>query len=678
MRHVGPDAGQVGGPGGRWEIERRPGLDGLRALAVAAVVAFHLDRLPGGNLGVDAFFVISGWVITRSLLAATDTERRTIDLSSFWSARVRRLLPASAVTLMVITVVWTALHVDVAGSLQRDVLFALGWSANWGIISSGGDYWARFGEASPVAHFWSLAVEEQFYLVWPVVLLLIVRTGGRTRAIGAVALGLAAASIAAMILLFDPANLTDTYVHTGARAHSILFGAAAAIASIAAGNRAWIGRVVRIAVVPAAVTALAITLLSDEGSTWLYWWGFPTFAVAMAVVVMWVAERPGGGWLGHPALRWVGDRSYGIYLWHWPVILLLARPRLQLDGPARDALCVGVALALAAVSHRWLEQPIRRSRRVTWRWAPGMAIATLAVCALVLTRGEGPATERVAEASVVTLPPLPSSSADPVPSDDLDVRALRSSAPGVGGGSGRARAATLPRSATPAATGPVRVLVLGDSTAVQLADTLIDDAAARPDELAVASAAFGGCGLSAGADGRIHENPTADGGTAMTDLHGCVAQWSTAQERVTSEQIDVVLVSIGAWDGTDIHLPNGHVVSVLDDEGRNLIWSAYRDFASEVEARGARVVWILPADLHMGWGRFETDLNDSRRWVALRQLIRTLGVDDIDLQPWLAAQQLLGPDARPDGVHLAPEVRSRFVSEQVLPELLASGSAQAG
>jgi hypothetical protein len=294
---------------------------------------------------------------------------------------------------------------------------------------------------------------------------------------------------------------------------------------------------------------------------------------------------------------------------------------------------------------------------------------------LVLAQGEGPTTERVAEASVVTLPPLPTS--DPVPSDDLDVRALRSAASGVDGESGRARAANLPRSA-PAASGPVRVLVLGDSTAVQLADTLITEATARPDELAVASAAFGGCGLSAGADGRIHENPTADGGTAMTDLRGCVAQWSTAQERVTSEQIDVVLVSIGAWDGTDIHLPNGHVVSVLDDEGRNLIWSAYRDFASEVEARGARVVWILPANLHMGWGRFETDLNDSRRWVALRQLIRTLGVDDIDLEPWLAAQHLLGPDARPDGVHLAPEVRSRFVSEQVLPELLASGPAQAG
>ncbi|MFL6206182.1 MAG: acyltransferase family protein [Acidimicrobiales bacterium] len=671
MQHHGPEGGQKGGPGGRWRLERRPGLDGLRAVAVAAVVAFHLDRLPGGNLGVDAFFVISGWVITRSLLAATDTDRRTIDLSSFWSARVRRLLPASAVTIVVITVLWTALRIDVAGSLQRDVLFALGWAANWGIISSGGDYWARFGEASPVAHFWSLAVEEQFYLVWPLVLLLVVRLGGRARAIAAVALGLAAASVVTMIVLFDPASLTDTYVHTGARAHSLLFGAAAAVASIAAAERPWIGRVVRLAAAPAAATAAAIVLLSDEGSTWLYWWGFPTFAVAMAVVVMWVAQQPDGGRLAHPALRWVGDRSYGIYLWHWPVILLLAPPRFGLVGPARDALCVLVAVGLAAVSHHWLEQPIRRSPRVTWRWAPAMVVATLLLCALVLTGGHAPTTERVAEASVVTLPPPPTTLNRVVPGDDLDARAARSAGSTAIGGSRRARALARP-STVRAAAGPERVLVLGDSTAVQLADTLIGQAAVRPTELAVASAAFGGCGLSAGSDGRMHESATADGGTAMTDLSGCVAQWQSARERVTAEQIDVVLVSIGAWDGTDIHLPDGHVVSVLDPEGRELIGDAYRAFAADVEDRGARVVWILPADLHLGWGRFPTDLNDPRRWVALRELVRSLGVDHVDLQPWLVGLHLEGADGRPDGVHLAPKVRERFASEVVLPELLGT------
>jgi peptidoglycan/LPS O-acetylase OafA/YrhL len=647
MRQVRPSSGH----GDRRELERRPGLDGMRAIAVAAVVAFHLDRLPGGNLGVDAFLVISGWVITSALLASVDPTARRLDLSSFWSARVRRLLPASAVTLVVVSVVWSALEIPVT-SLRRDVLFALGWAANWGTITSGGDYWARFDEASPVAHFWSLAVEEQFYLVWPVVLWVVIRAGGRARTVGWVALALAAASVTTMIALFDPSNPTDTYLNTGARAHSLLLGAAAAVASLAAVDRPWIGRTVRVAVLPAAGAVAAILILGDEGSTWLYRWGFPTFAAGMAVVVMWVAELHQGGPLGHPALRWVGDRSYGIYLWHWPVILLLAPPRVDL-GPGRDAACIGLSVALASASHRWLEQPIRRSTRVTWRWAPGIALATLAACALVLTRGDAPTTERVAEASVVTLPPPPALTA--ATGDDL--RTSTSSA----------QSAALPSS-------PARVLVVGDSTAVQLADTLMAEALARPSELAVASHAFGGCGLSASTDGRLH-SALVGGKIELHDLSGCAGAWEEALQRISREQIDVVLVSIGAWDGTDIHRPEGDVVSVLEPAGRRLIGDSYRAFVAGAEAAGARVEWVLPADLKLGWGRFDTVLDDPERWAALRALIRSLEVGEIDLGAWLVAKGLDGPDGRPDGVHLATAVRERFVAELVLPELLAPPNA---
>jgi peptidoglycan/LPS O-acetylase OafA/YrhL len=151
----------------------RPGLDGLRALAVAAVVLFHLDRLPGGNLGVDSFFVVSGWLITWRLLNEAD-QSGTIAIGSFWNARLRRLLPASLTVLAVVAVVWPLLEIDVP-SLRRDLLWAGGWASNWGTTTSGGDYWARFGEPSPVTHFWSLAIEEQFYFVWPLVLLVAVK-----------------------------------------------------------------------------------------------------------------------------------------------------------------------------------------------------------------------------------------------------------------------------------------------------------------------------------------------------------------------------------------------------------------------------------------------------------------------------------------------------------------------
>jgi hypothetical protein len=384
------------------------------------------------------------------------------------------------------------------------------------------------------------------------------------------------------------------------------------------------GRTVRVAVLPAAGAVVAILVLGDEGSTWLYRWGFPTFAVAMAVVVMWVAELHQGGPLGHPALRWVGDRSYGIYLWHWPVILLLAPPRVEL-GPARDAACIALSVALAWASHRWLEQPIRRSTRVTWRWAPGIALATMAACALVLTRDDAPTTERVAEASVVTLPPPPT----PTTAAGDDAGTVKSTV----------------RSAALRPT-PPRVLVVGDSTAVHLADTLMAEAWARPSELAVASHAFGGCGLSASTDGRLHSSEV-DGTIKLHDLSGCAGAWERALQRISTEHFDVVLVSIGPGTARTRH---GHPPTA----GRRRV----RPRAAGTAAH--RRLLAGPSR----WGRRPPAL----AWCG--SSLRSLGVGAIDLGAWLAAEGLVGPDGRPDGVHLATAVRERFVTEPVPPELL--------
>jgi hypothetical protein len=198
-------------------------------------------------------------------------------------------------------------------------------------------------------------------------------------------------------------------------------------------------------------------------------------------------------------------------------------------------------------------------------------------------------------------------------------------------------------------------------------------AQADPSELLVASAAYAGCGLSVATDGRLHESTDLQGATHLSDLGGCTYQWETLPDRIRTEGIDIVLAQIGAWDGADIHLADGEVVSVLTSRGAEIIADAYRSFATSAEDAGARVVWVLPADVELGWGRFETAFNDPMRWASLRAIVRSLGVQELDLGGWLEAEGLDGPDGRPDGVHLSPEAQARFIDEIIVPALLVLG-----
>ncbi len=699
--HEGGHTGTVRAVTGQ-EGAYRPGVDGIRALAVVAVLCFHLDRLPGGNLGVDAFFVVSGWLITWKLLAEGDRTGR-IELPRFWASRVRRLMPASLAVLVAVAVVWPLADIDVP-SLRRDLLFAAGWASNWGTITGGGDYWARFGEPSPVTHFWSLAIEEQYYLVWPLVLALVVRTVRRRRlAIGVLSATLAAASIAAMNLWFDAGAPTATYMNTVARAHSLLLGAtAAAVTTVLADGHLRGGRAARRVAPLGAAGAIAIlvaTSIAPERSDWLFRWGFPVFALAMVPVVVAAADGAASSVLASTPMRWVADRSYGLYLWHWPAFLLLTPQRLGVDdaGVPRALVDVGrvaVAVVLADVSYRWLETPVRRRRRlVAWRGtaAAGLALTAVAVLAVTLV----PASPATSSDAVVTLPPPdPASEPTPEPSSTVAVGPLPgdSAAAATPADAPTPTARTTPTtevaslapvpSATDAALGtahldrPLRVLVTGDSTALHLSEALIAHAATVPDELVVGSGAFPGCGLSADDDGRMHAFTDTDGERELIDLSGCLSQWDSVDDRVIAEAVDVVLVEIGPWDAVDIHLADGHTVSVGDPTGRALVEESYRSFAEGVIAAGARIVWVTPADTHLGWGEVDDPLNDPVRWTALREIVdalqNELDITQIDLPGWLESTALPGPEARPDGVHLAEGLDERFVVEAVAPALAAT------
>jgi len=379
-----------------------PGLDGLRALAVAVVIAYHLGLgwAGGGLLGVGVFFTLSGYLITDILLSQWRKHGR-LNLKDFWIRRARRLLPALFVVLAVVAA-WVAIaYPSQVPAVRGGIVAAALYVGNWWFISQNGSYFARFAPPSPVSHLWSLAVEEQFYLLWPWVvltggvllhrLLRLPRAHARAVALG-VTLAVAVASFAALALLYhaglDP---TRTYEGTDTRAGGLLVGAALAIilptrrarrasAAEASGGDPVAatpspnatGRLHRLTLDLAGLAGLAgIALLiwrTSEYSAVMFRGGMELLSLCTALVIA-AGVTPGtltARALGIGPLRWLGVRSYGIYLWHYPVIVLTA-PGGNPDGAApsglRQVLTAGACVAAAALSWALVEDPIRSRRR---------------------------------------------------------------------------------------------------------------------------------------------------------------------------------------------------------------------------------------------------------------------------------------------------------------------------
>jgi len=356
---------------------RFAGLDGIRAVAILSVLVFHLYSgwLPGGFLGVDVFFVISGFLIT-SLLIRERVSKGRIDLRTFWTRRARRLLPALAVCVAVSALVARAVSSDLVVGLPRQVLGAATFSTNWLEVAGGASY---FDQTAPTLfmNFWSLAVEEQFYLFWPLVTIgLLAALAPRFRAVvPAVA---AVASTVLMAVLYVPdADATRVYYGTDTHLMGLMIGAALAfawaselrgrLAEWATRGRRWSGPL-------ALLTLLALMLVLSEESAVTFRGGFALASLVTGVLVLATVARVDGAgrplrrtaWqrvLDAPAATWVGERSYGLYLWHWPVILVVDQLWLTTPGSAEFAarsLLAVVATGLAAeASYRWVETPIR-------------------------------------------------------------------------------------------------------------------------------------------------------------------------------------------------------------------------------------------------------------------------------------------------------------------------------
>jgi peptidoglycan/LPS O-acetylase OafA/YrhL len=388
-----------------------PALDGLRGLAVAAVVLYHFapQLVPAGFIGVDVFLVLSGFLITSLALEEVD-RTKAMSAPGFFARRARRLLPAAITTIVVVVIIARILdHGSVDSSLRGHAVASLTYIANWWSIAQHNSYQAAFGAESPLNHFWSLAVEEQFYLVFPIALIgviaLLKRRIGLHRLAHIALVGATVGAIASCALMWilrtpgtDPSRV---YLGTDTRSQALFVGIAIAcivrlwpVHSLQRASRA----ILTVAALLALATLVGIAVAADFRSNWLYTGGFLLVAVTTGIVVL--ALNGHNSFLSKAlSLKWLrtlGLVSYGLYLWHWPVKVFVTQQRLHLsdDRTGRiELFVIRCALTAAATALSWylIEQPFRRKKSTTTETASTkrasglfVALGALGVTALII------------------------------------------------------------------------------------------------------------------------------------------------------------------------------------------------------------------------------------------------------------------------------------------------------
>jgi len=623
-----------------------PALDGLRGLAVIAVLLFHAGYLPGGYLGVDAFFVLSGFLITSLLLAEVGRAGR-VDLGAFWGRRARRLLPA-----LFLTIATVAGYAALAAPreqllrLRGDALAALVYASNWRAIGSDEGYWDLFAAPSPLAHMWSLAIEEQFYLLWPLVIgavaLGVRRRAGRrataragvARLVLVVSLLLAAASTVTMVLLYRAGDVDRAYMGSDTRASAVLLGAALAAwrMSRPAAQSGWTTprRALEIAAGAAVVLLGWAWWRVDGQAPWLYRGGFLVCGLAVATTIA-ASAHPQRGPVGR-GLSWrpltvVGLVSYGLYLWHWPVYVVLTPQRTGWEGLGLLVARLLVSAVLATVSFVVVERPVRTGRLVRWRVArvPVAAPAAAALCVVaVLGATLGASTAGEADAGrqfeVLVAP-------------DAD-----------------AAAGVAARPEAPQEAEPRRVLIVGDSVAGSVADGAVGAAGAQ--RLSLALAGVNACLLTE--DVTDVETSTAEANLATEPGAPCLHAWTEAIERFRPDRVVVIYGSGAAFQRYQLH---GTWGDACDTGYRTWYLRTLGDWAREVTAEGTALDVVtlpyptygaLPAD-----NRERLDCaNDLNQQVAQRfhQRVIDLG-DHICPEGECRLEASAGGLLRPDGIH---------------------------
>ena len=586
----------------------------MRGVAVAAVLLFHqgFGWAKGGFLGVSTFFTLSGFLIC-TLLVDEHRRRGAVRLGRFWIRRARRLLPASALTIAGI-LVYTALfvpgreHPNVVG----DIRAALAFVANWRLIATQHTYAGITADPSPVQHYWSLGIEEQFYLVFPLLVALCLRW---RRAVLATALAvLAGGSLVLQMVVQDP---TRTYFGTDTRALELLVGTLLALwwaRPSLAGRAPVSGRVADAAGVVGLVGTLALFGLVGESDRWLYHGGFALTAAASTALLIGALRGPvTTRVLGARPLVHLGRISYGVYLYHWPVFLTLSEARTGLGGWPLFLVRLAVTLAIAEASFWLIEWPIRRGGIVRGIEGP-LAIAIAACVLLAFT----------------------------VPVGKLPTYHLAS-----------------------ASGGPLRVLVIGDSTAAVIGPE-VEKYGRDSGRLVAQTAAKVGCGFIPEAQVRYR--------LGFEETRHCSQALPNAMKAARAFQPNVILLIIGYPDMADLRLPGQtqwhHMGEPVID---NAYLQAARSGLALITALGVPVVWLDTPDAD--WdpdrttagvklaGSGPVSLNHPARAHRINQLDAELvkSFPLVRIAPFAAQLGKDGTDAptfdptvRFDGMHMAP------------------------
>jgi peptidoglycan/LPS O-acetylase OafA/YrhL len=639
------------------------GLDGLRAVAVVAVIVYHFapKTLPAGFLGVDVFFVVSGFLISR-LVVAEITGTNALGLGHFWARRARRLLPALATMTLVVLV---AVAIDSTAAEKHDIraqaLGTLFYCANWVMIYAKGSYFTSIGRPSPFLHMWTLAVEEQFYLVFPLVCFAARRVIARhpVRASVVALLGALASTVWMAVLVSPTGDPSRAYLGSDSHAMGLLVGVALGV--LAGAGKPWDAMAGRLrasaaaarvagAVGLGALLAVLVTMFVLDGNTYsLYRGGFLAFSVLCGVVLTVVVMLPAtrvAQMLNAPWLVAVGLRSYSLYLWHWPVRVFVS-PSSGLDGAALFMVRLVVSIVLAEISFRVVERPFRVgvvARRSGSRGAIFYFAAIAVVAAVLVTTVAAP----------VALPPSDlGSAAAAVQKHTRPTAPTGSSGPAV-------------------APPTLRVDVFGDSTGLVFGISGAEHA--QELHITVGGDARLGCGIVQTdhfSDGRVVDNPK--------ECEGWQARWRAKLRR---EPHAVVSLMTGAWDILD-HDTAAGIVRFGTPEWTNLVTASLRG-ALQVLTEGGRTVYVFQVPCYgAGDSNFPLpERSDPNRIAALNDIFGRVAREmaNVEIVRWRTfvcpnghrLESLHGVRLwQPDDVHLT-DAGGVLVWKWWLPQLRAS------